>query len=186
MWWVLIGAAAGAVHVLSGPDHLAAVAPFATTGGGLRAGALWGFGHGVGVLVLGLLAVAFRGLITLDSVSATSEHVVGFALIGLGVWTLWEARSERPAHGHSHRAVFGMGVLHGAAGASHLIGVLPTLALAPAQGVTYLISFLTGACLTMASVGAGLGRLRAVAPSRWRMVSGLVAIGVGASWVTAT
>lgn len=185
MWWVLLGATAGAVHVLSGPDHIAAVAPFATKGSGLRTGALWGLGHGVGVLVLGMLAVAFRGLITLGSVSATSEHLVGFALIGLGLWTLWEARSEGHAHGHSHPALFGMGVLHGAAGASHLIGVLPTLALAPAQGVIYLVSFLTGACVTMAGVGAGLGRVRALTPGRWRIVSGLVAIGVGTTWITA-
>jgi hypothetical protein len=68
------GLVAGALHVLSGPDHLAAVAPLAadSTAGRWRAGFSWGIGHTGGVLVVGLLAVLLRGLLPLDSISSWS------------------------------------------------------------------------------------------------------------------
>ena len=56
------GLLAGAAHVLSGPDHLAGVAPLAAdrpaaTGAAwpARIGATWGLGHGLGVAILGVL-----------------------------------------------------------------------------------------------------------------------------------
>ncbi|CAK9017173.1 unnamed protein product [Durusdinium trenchii] len=54
------GAGAGAFHTLSGPDHLAALAPLAlrTSGPGkaFRTGVFWGFGHVLGQVLLGNLA----------------------------------------------------------------------------------------------------------------------------------
>src|SRR5688572_3654911 len=59
---LLAGLAAGLIHVLSGPDHLAAVAPLAGgRGRSWRAGFLWGLGHSGGVLAVGLLALGLRG-----------------------------------------------------------------------------------------------------------------------------
>ena len=185
MWWGFVGIAAGVGHVLSGPDHLAAVAPFATHRRGLRAGAIWGVGHGMGVLTLGLIGVLFRGVVEMESLSAIGEQGVGFALICLGVWTLWKARGHEHAEAGSHAAVFGMGVLHGAAGASHLVSVFPTFVLAPADGALYLASFLLGACGAMALVASGLSRVQGVSPRHWRSFSGLVAIAVGVFWVSA-
>ena len=48
------GLAAGSIHVLAGPDHLAAVAPLAAERETRpwRAGLLWGVGHAAGVVVV--------------------------------------------------------------------------------------------------------------------------------------
>ena len=57
------GLAAGCLHTLSGPDHLAALTPL-TVGRSHTAaavlGGLWGFGHCVGQLVLGLAMVLLK------------------------------------------------------------------------------------------------------------------------------
>jgi hypothetical protein len=102
------GLVAGALHVLSGPDHLAAVAPLAADSATSRwrAGFSWGIGHTGGVLVVGLLAVLLRGVLPLDSISSWSERLVGVALIGVGLWSghrLFETRVH--VHRHVHDGV---------------------------------------------------------------------------------
>ena len=105
------GLAAGGVHVLTGPDHLAAVVPLAAQarqGGdrrGLGVGMLWGFGHGLGVVLLGGLGVLLRHVVTIDidAVSGIAEVVVGASLIFLGLWTLRQSRGVVVhSHGHHH------------------------------------------------------------------------------------
>ena len=53
MLLILTGLSAGALHVLSGPDHLAVVAPLVAEkpSKGLQLGFKWGLGHGLGVSV---------------------------------------------------------------------------------------------------------------------------------------
>ena len=55
----------GLAHVLSGPDHLAAVAPLAAADRerGWLAGWTWGIGHASGVVVVAMLAVVLRDLL---------------------------------------------------------------------------------------------------------------------------
>ena len=115
------GCLAGALHVVTGPDHLAAVAPLASQRrtGAWRAGLRWGFGHGAGVLVVGAAALVLRGVIDIEALSGWSERVVGVVLIALGLWIGQRACSRRlhmhvhqhdgDAHAHAH--------LHGAADA---------------------------------------------------------------------
>jgi len=102
MFPLLAGVFAGIVHVVSGPDHLAAVAPLATDPSRpqWRAGLSWGIGHTSGVLLIGLLLIAFRSLLPLDAISAYSERLVGVALVGLGVWAALRARDF---HHHANR-----------------------------------------------------------------------------------
>ena len=84
---LLAGLTAGLIHVLSGPDHLAAVAPLAGgRGRAWRAGFLWGLGHSGGVLAVGLLALALRGALPIDALSSWSERIVGVTLVGIGLW----------------------------------------------------------------------------------------------------
>lgn len=57
------GLAAGCLHTLAGADHLAALTPLTIGRSHLRAsllGALWGFGHSTGQLILGLLMVLLK------------------------------------------------------------------------------------------------------------------------------
>jgi hypothetical protein len=100
------GLAAGLVHVLSGPDHLVAIAPLAADEDRphWRAGFQWGLGHTAGVLVVGLLLLLFRELLPIDLISAYSERLVGIALIGVGLWGAYRA-TRLQVHRHDHGAV---------------------------------------------------------------------------------
>lgn len=57
------GLAAGCLHTLAGADHLAALTPLTIGRSYFKAslmGALWGFGHSTGQLILGLLMVVLK------------------------------------------------------------------------------------------------------------------------------
>src|SRR5687767_3770662 len=162
MFAALAGVAAGLVHVVFGPDHLAAVAPLAASRERQpwRTGLQWGLGHTAGVLLVGLLLTAFRAVLPIEAISQYSERIVGIALLGLGVWGVGRARSAR-VHSHtSTRASFLMGALHGVAGSSHLFGVLPALAF-PSQtaALWYLAGFGAGAILAMTVFAAVIGTI---------------------------
>jgi len=99
------GLAAGAAHVVTGPDHLAAIAPLAvdSPARGLRIGAAWGLGHGVGVLLAASVAQLLRTVVSLDELAAWSERLVGVVLIGIGLWALRKsAQVVVHSHGHGH------------------------------------------------------------------------------------
>lgn len=101
---IIAGLSAGAIHVLAGPDHLAAVAPLAAENGRRpwAAGLLWGFGHAGGVIVVGAAALLLRGVLPVERISGWSERLVGVVLIGIGVWGIRQARRQ-PVHVHEHR-----------------------------------------------------------------------------------
>jgi hypothetical protein len=164
MFAFFAGLAAGLLHVFSGPDHLAAVAPLAadTGRGHWRTGLQWGIGHTIGVLLIAVLLLLIRDRLPLEWISANSERLVGVALILVGAWGVWKAsRVGFSPHGHSHAgASFGMGMLHGLAGSSHLFGVLPALAFATrGEAVLYLAGFGAGAVAGMSAFSAVMGLL---------------------------
>lgn len=192
------GLVAGAIHVLSGPDHLAAVAPLAADSRRSRwkTGFTWGVGHTSGVLVVGALALVLREVLPIEAISSWSERLVGVALIGVGLWGLRQASRLRvhqhahshdgsshvhvhvhvaheggahaapgrpaishvpPPHDHSH-ASFAFGILHGLAGSSHVIGILPALALPTrALSAAYLVSYGVGNIASMTVFSSAVG-----------------------------
>jgi hypothetical protein len=185
MLTLLTGAAAGLFHVLSGPDHLAAVAPLAVDERkrGWIAGCTWGIGHASGVVVVAVIAVLLREMLpSIDAISAWGERIVGGALIAIGLWALRRSARIRPSshrhgrvsHDHIHvqagpawirrlghaHASFCMGVLHGVAGSSHFFGVLPALAL-PSQSAAllYIGAFGIGTIAAMTLFAAAVGLL---------------------------
>lgn len=93
------GLAAGFLHTLCGPDHLAALTPL-TIGRGRAAasalGALWGFGHSTGQLILGLVFVLlkerFHDLV--PALSRWSGTVVGLTLMAIGLMGIYETYFE--------------------------------------------------------------------------------------------
>jgi hypothetical protein len=183
MLTAVTGALAGFVHVLAGPDHLAAVAPLAVADRerGWLAGWTWGLGHALGVVLVAVIAVLLRDLLPpIDVISAWSERLVGAALIGVGLWALGRSVRVGPrvhvhgpmAHDHLHvqagprwlrrlghaHASFCLGVLHGVAGSSHFFGVLPALALPTrAAALTYLAAFGVGTVAAMTAFAAAAG-----------------------------
>ena len=176
MFALVAGLAAGLLHVFSGPDHLAAIAPLAADGDRRQwqAGLQWGIGHTTGVLLIAALLHVLREQLPLAIISANSERIVGALLIAVGSWGIWRAvRLGFSAHGHSHAAPatphqgapcvsasFVMGTFHGLAGSSHLFGVLPALALPSRQAsILYLAGFGVGAIAGMTAFAAAMGLL---------------------------
>ena len=185
MLTLVTGALAGLFHVLTGPDHLAAVAPLAAEDRerGWIAGWTWGVGHASGVVLVAAIAVLLRGILPpLAVISAWSERVVGGALVAIGLWAL--LRSARigsvlhvhgaVAHKHVHvqagprwvrrlghaHASFYMGILHGVAGSSHFFGVLPALALPTrSAALLYICSFGVGTVVAMTAFAAAIGAI---------------------------
>jgi hypothetical protein len=171
--WIaaLAGTVAGLTHALSGPDHLSAVAPLVVGGErrkGWSTGLFWGIGHSVGVWLMGLLALALRGVLPLERVSSWSERLVGATLIAVGLWGLRRAfgpRLQEEAHGHSHHhpgrpgsAALWIGSLHGLAGSSHILGLFPALAFASrSTSLAYIGGFGLGAILAMVAFASALG-----------------------------
>jgi len=187
---VITGLLAGLIHVLTGPDHLTAIAPLAVRRP-QRAwipGVRWGLGHSSGVMVVGLLALWFRARLPVDLLSSWGDRIVGVVLFGIGLWALRRAfkhnvhahahehHGERHVHIHVHHehvqheeprahdrhthAAFAIGTLHGLAGSSHILGILPMLAMpTKVQAIAYLISFGAGTVLAMALFSWGMGLL---------------------------
>ncbi len=222
MFLPFAGLVAGFLHVLSGPDHLAAVAPLAARAhrGAWRCGFRWGVGHSAGVALVGLLALGLREALPLEALSNWGERLVGVMLIGIGFWGFRQAAriqihshththdGETHAHvhfhsaehgtakshegaGHSHgHAAVGIGALHGLAGSSHFLGVLPALALPSTRAaVAYLLAFAVGTILAMAGFSSVLGWMGARLGGGGRAYRGLIqacavaAIAIGMWWL---
>jgi hypothetical protein len=216
------GVVAGALHVLSGPDHLAAVAPLAADSrrSRWRTGLNWGIGHTSGVLVVGALALALREVLPVERISSFSERLVGAALVAVGLWAARRAstlrvhrhehahdgsrhshvhvhaaaaaaRHEHARHDHTH-ASFLFGLLHGLAGSSHVLGVLPALALPTrTASVVYLACYGLGNIASMTAFASAVGAVAARAhDGGQRLYRGLLygcaaaAIIVGAIWMS--
>ena len=101
----IAGTLAAALHVIAGPDHLAAVAPFAIerVKKAWKVGLLWGIGHLTGMLLIGILFLLFKDFIPIEEISKYSEKFVGFVLITLGIWIFANIiRSNMKRHKHVH------------------------------------------------------------------------------------
>ena len=101
---LIAGLLASILHVIAGPDHLAAVLPFAieSKNKAWRIGLAWGIGHLLGMITIGLLFVWFRELIPIEKISEHSEQLVGFVLIGVGVWAIYKIFKKDKQHKHLH------------------------------------------------------------------------------------
>ncbi|NOU46660.1 MAG: hypothetical protein HOO86_06330 [Bacteroidales bacterium] len=230
---LLYGLVASVLHVISGPDHLAAVSPLAIENK-LRAwivGLGWGIGHTAGMLTVGLLLMLFRDVIPVESISASSEAIVGFVLLVIGVWALWRIfgkkanhvhlhphshanqhgisithihKHDHPAiniHRHEHKKVVDqsflsasiIGLIHGMAGFSHLLGLLPTLAFKSSmESVVYLVGFGAGTIISMVLFSILLGFVafktdnsnRPHLFKRVQLTGAFASIAVGIYWIS--
>ena len=172
---ILTGVLAGFIHVISGADHLIAMAPAAINNPqkALKNSFSWGLGHSSGVLLLAFLAIFIKDIASLNKFSNIAEFLVGISLLIVGVFAIKNSlqlsihshahnhgngiahrhfhlhvKEQRNKNKHSH-ALTGLGLLHGIAGGSHFLAVLPALALPLTSACLYLISYLIGSLTSM-------------------------------------
>ena len=219
------------IHVLSGPDHLAAVTPLAIENKkrSWSVGLFWGLGHLTGMLLIGVLFLFFKELIPIEKISEHSEQLVGIVLIGIGIWAIWRIfykhhshkhphfhEEEKPyihvhhhdhsstdIHSHSHKTkiksaritALMIGILHGLAGVSHFILMLPTLSYKEtSQSVLYLSGFGLGTVIAMTAFAVILGLVAEKSHAGHndllfkgiRFAGGLFAIVIGLYWMFLT
>jgi ABC-type nickel/cobalt efflux system permease component RcnA len=216
----ITGLMAGALHVLTGADHLAAIAPLTADRPvkGWKLGLFWGIGHTGSVWLIGIFVFLLREMIPLEEISLWGERIVGVVLIGLGLWGFQKAvrtkvhyrlhdhggirhahfhiREFSPEHPHllsrEHtHASFGIGILHGFAGSSHFIAILPALALpGTKEALAYIIAFGMGTIFAMTSfswlIGTCMEKYMMPIPKRYQVVQVAfctLAIGIGIYWI---
>ena len=135
--------------------------------------------------------------------------MVGFTLVAIGLWGFERALRSRVrthehqhgglthAHAHVHapphsHAAFGVGILHGFAGSSHFLAVLPALALPDlASSLGYLAGYGAGTVAAMSVFSTAIGFVAARADrrgpgaARWLLSAcSAAAMIVGIAWIT--
>ncbi|KAL3631635.1 Chloroplast protein FOR GROWTH AND FERTILITY 2 [Castilleja foliolosa] len=174
---------AGCLHTLSGPDHLAALAPLSigrTRMESAAVGALWGCGHDAGQLLFGLIFLLLKDRLHIEVIRTWGTRVVGFTLLVIGAMGIREASevptpcvalengecdvSEYEALGDPAVgkkkigfATFATGIVHGLQ-PDALMMILPALAL-PSRlaGAAFLVMFLVGTVIAMGSYTVFIG-----------------------------
>lgn len=228
----LFGLTAAMIHVVSGPDHIAAVGPLAvnTKFRPWLIGMSWGIGHLIGMLLIGVLFYYFKELIPVEWISTNSERLVGIMLVVIGFWGLFRMQKSihdkkhkhvhkhhdesgntfvhthdhehhlKKIHSHVHPSpekqtyftALGIGILHGLAGVSHFISLLPTLAFSSSLGsAMYLLGFGVGTILAMVLFSFLLGIIaersgnfnKKLAFNSINGLVGICAIFVGIIWI---
>ena len=88
--WLALGFGLGLVHAFDA-DHVMALSVFASRGrgasDGVWAGIRWSLGHGLVLIVVGLVLLVL-GRAMPPSFSVVTERGVGFVMIALGVWAM--------------------------------------------------------------------------------------------------
>ncbi|KAG6403644.1 hypothetical protein SASPL_135872 [Salvia splendens] len=174
---------AGCLHTLSGPDHLAALAPLSIGRSKMESaavGALWGCGHDAGQVLFGLLFLILKDRLHIEVIRTWGTRVVGLTLLVIGGMGIREA-SEVPVpcvaleNGECDVseyealvsqpvgkkkigfATFATGIVHGLQ-PDALMMILPALAL-PSRlaGAAFLLMFLVGTVIAMGSYTVFIG-----------------------------
>ncbi|KAF5752009.1 hypothetical protein HS088_TW02G01029 [Tripterygium wilfordii] len=174
---------AGCLHTLSGPDHLAALAPLSigrTRMESAAVGALWGCGHDAGQVIFGLLFLLLKDQLHIEVIRTWGTIVVGLTLLVIGAMGIREASEvptpcvalgngecdigvyeelQNPKAGKKKVgfATFATGIVHGLQ-PDALMMVLPALALPSRMaGAAFLIMFLVGTVFAMGSYTVFIG-----------------------------
>ena len=226
---LVLGIFASIFHVISGPDHLAAVTPLVieTKHKVWKVGLFWGFGHLTGMLLIGAFFLFFKDLVPIEIISKYSEQFVGVILIFIGFWALYKILDDKSEHSHPHihtndeplihihkhehknnvhhvhfhskvikqniTSSFSVGIVHGLAGVSHFILLLPVLGFNSIfESSQYIIGFAIGTVFAMTAYTFLIGKIITLSKEHFRrkvlngirLAGGLFAIVIGIYWIT--
>jgi ABC-type nickel/cobalt efflux system permease component RcnA len=211
---ILLGLLVGLRHAFE-PDHLTAVSTLVTEAGGARRGlvlgAIWGVGHTISLLVVGVVLLAI-GAVLPAHVAALFECGVSAMLIALGIRAIVRAAREGragPITRHSHGRVehvhagprhvhvagrtfawrpLVVGLVHGLAGSGALTALvfaeLPTTAIRIAYIVVFGLGSVAGMAIASGVAGASLRMVANGNRARrtLSLIAGTVSIVVGIAW----
>ncbi len=220
------GLIASILHVISGPDHLAAVTPFAISSKkrAWKVGLLWGFGHLLGMISIGIIFLIFKEAIPIEEISKHSEKIIGIILIFMGLWIILKIfkqdkkhkhlhvhsqqnviihkhkhiHNSENSHNHKHQnikqsniASLTIGIIHGFAGISHFLLLIPVIGFSSnIDSIKYIIGFAVGTIISMTSFAFVIGKISSFSKNEHndpfnkgiRLVGGLFALIIGIYW----
>lgn len=193
---LLVGIGLGLRHALDA-DHVVVVSAMLQREPGIwraaRIAALWGAGHSVAFLALGLMIVVV-GLRVPEAFERGAELLVAVMLIALGLWHLTQARRPRlsdgaePIEDSPAARPIAIGLVHGLAGSAGIALLAATTIESRALAVGYLFLVAIGTVVGMVTLTALLAR-----PIHWTLrrqgwlertvtvVAALLSIGLGLS-----
>jgi hypothetical protein len=143
-----------------------------------------------------------RDTLHIEALSAWGERCVGVVLIGIGFWAMRAALAARRAHSnrslqekrprvHGH-AAFAVGTVHGLAGSSHVLGIVPALLLpSNVAAAGYLLLFGAGSVVAMGAFSSLAGWLAnrpgasLITQSALLGVCSVLAFSIGGFWLFA-
>ena len=202
----------GLIHAFE-PDHVMAVSSMHNKKGSFlkfsRYALTWAFGHGLTVIILGMIAMLLNWRLP-ENYSDMAEWFVGIVLIILGVWNLfniWRKKLTLDAHKHGnvkhvhwvvkkqkhseHVPLF-VGVLHGFAGSAPVLALMPTMnGSALWLSIMYLGIFSVGVIASMTLLAAilSISHKKIADQSQkfalgFQAFLGLMAISIGIIWIS--
>jgi ABC-type nickel/cobalt efflux system permease component RcnA len=206
---LLLALALGLRHALD-PDHLMAVSTLVAgseedgTRSAGRLGTIWGAGHALAIVVLGLPVVLVHAILP-ALVQRTAETAIGVIIVLLAARLLlrWrrgafhvhvhEHGGERHAHVHTHREARGhahahaprtplqaflIGVTHGVGGSAAVALLLLASVSGRLWATAALLVFATGTAISMGVLSASFGWLLSRGPLRRRFRLAVVPLGL--------
>lgn len=160
---MMAGVVWGALHAVSGPDHVLCLAPrvIARPRGAWLVGLLWGAGHGIGTVVFFAALAALVHVAQAEHLVALADRAAGFSLVATGLLGLRSIRVLRErdlakAAAPWRYGAFLVGVLHGFTGAAAVVVAVPALGGAGAHRAVWLLGFAVGSAAAMALLTAVL------------------------------
>ena len=207
---LLLALVLGLRHALD-PDHLMAVTTLVAgteengTRRAGRLGAIWGAGHALAIVVLGLPVVLFHAILP-ELVQRAAETAIGAIIVLLAVRLLrrWrrgafhmhahEHEGRRHVHVHTHRGAAGhaheharprtplqaflIGVTHGVGGSAAVALLLLASVSGRLSAAAALLVFAAGTAVSMGVLSAGFGWVLGRRPLRQRFRLAVVPLGV--------
>lgn len=195
----------GMLHILTGPDHIAAIITISVNKGyqAFFIGVKWGIGHSIGLLII------FGVMLTIDKEilykTQIVEWIVGFYLILLGFYGFYKTYKTYkyklliPTENDIvvkttfflKEKILGLitGILHGLAGPGSILGVLPAILIEDkSKSAAYLGTFCGTGIFIMGTFSAIWGEISKKASEKIGIIiiglSSLVSFIIGILWVS--